>query len=57
MANSSIYAAFERMWQHVIIALGNKQPKITGVAGDFVVIDSNGDVTTKTIPSAEEASF
>ena len=24
MANSSIYAAFERMWQHVIAALGNK---------------------------------
>ena len=24
MANSSIYAAFERMWQHVVAALGNK---------------------------------
>lgn len=24
MANTPIYAAFERMWQHVIAALGNK---------------------------------
>lgn len=24
MANTSIYAAFERMWQHVVAALGNK---------------------------------
>lgn len=24
MANTSIYNAFERMWQHVVAALGNK---------------------------------
>lgn len=24
MANSSIYSAFERMWQHILNALGNK---------------------------------
>lgn len=24
MANSSIYSAFERMWQHIVYALGNK---------------------------------
>lgn len=33
------------------------QSKITGNAGDFVVIGSDGNVTTKTVPSAEEASF
>lgn len=34
-----------------------KQDAITGTAGDFVVIDSDGNVTTKTVPYAEEASF
>ena len=24
MANTSIYAAFERMWHHISLALGNK---------------------------------
>lgn len=24
MANTSIYAAFERMWQHIVAALGDK---------------------------------
>lgn len=27
MANASIKAAFERMWQHIIIALNNKADK------------------------------
>jgi hypothetical protein len=27
MANTSIYAAFERMWQHITIALSNKPDK------------------------------
>ena len=27
MANTSIYAAFERMWQHIVSALGNKADK------------------------------
>ena len=27
MANPSIYAAFERMWQHVTAALGSKASK------------------------------
>lgn len=34
-----------------------KQDKITGTAGDFVVIGEDGNVTTKTIPYAEEATF
>lgn len=33
------------------------QPKITGIAGQFVVIGEDGNVTTKTIANAEEASF
>lgn len=35
----------------------SKQAKITGTAGQFVVIGSDGNVTTKTVPDAEEASF
>lgn len=35
----------------------NKQDKITGVAGQFVVIGEDGFVTTKTIPVAEEMEF
>lgn len=27
MTNASIYAAFERMWQHIISALSNKANK------------------------------
>lgn len=34
-----------------------KQNKITGIAGQFVVIGEDGNITTKTIPNAEEASF
>ena len=57
MANTSILAAFERMWQHITVALNNKQNKITGTSGQFVVIGSDGNVTTKTVHNAEEASF
>lgn len=113
MANPSIYAAFERLWYHIINKFNNyytevevdekiaesaaavksdllngageaydtlkelgelidenttaldaletvangKQDKITGTAGQFVVIGSNGNITTKTIAYAEEASF
>lgn len=37
--------------------LENKQPKITGTSGQFVVIGEDGNPTTKTIPNAEEAGF
>lgn len=37
--------------------VNQKQDKITGTVGDFVVIGTDGNVTTKTIPYAEEASF
>ena len=37
--------------------LATKQDKITGTAGDFVIIGEDGNVTTKTIPNAEEATF
>lgn len=33
------------------------QAKITGIPGQFVVIGDDGNVTTKTVPNAEEASF
>lgn len=39
-----------------LIAAG-KQDKITGTAGQFVVIGSDGKVTTKTVYNFEEASF
>lgn len=34
-----------------------KQDKITGTVGQFVIIGDDGNLTTKTIPSAEEATF
>lgn len=37
--------------------LSSKQDKITGTAGQFVVIGSDGNVTTKTIANAEEVGF
>jgi hypothetical protein len=40
-----------------IARLNSVQSKITGTAGDFVVIGEDGNVTTKTIPYAEEATF
>lgn len=37
--------------------MSSKQDKITGTAGQFVVIGSDGNVTTKTIANAEEVGF
>ena len=37
--------------------LDNKQNKITGTSGDFVVIGEDGNVTTRSLPIAEEADF
>lgn len=37
--------------------LNGKQATITGTAGQFVVIGTDGNVTTKTVPYAEEATF
>lgn len=39
MANQSIYSAFERMWQHVVTALGKKADKTH--AHDWTAIESN----------------
>lgn len=33
------------------------QAKITGTPGQFVVIGDDGNVTTKTVPNAEEVAF
>ena len=30
MTNTSIYNAFERMWQHIVAHLGNKVDKVDG---------------------------
>lgn len=35
----------------------NGQSKITGTPGQFVVIGDDGNVTTKTVPNAEEVAF
>ena len=40
MANNSIYSAFERMWQHVLNALGNKSD--VGHTHDVVSTTANG---------------
>ena len=39
MTNSSIYAAFERMWQHVVTALGKKADKADIVQSDWTQND------------------
>ena len=41
----------------VTTAVSNKQDKITGTAGQFVVIGSDGNPTTMTITYAEEGTF
>ena len=71
MANASIYAAFERMWQHVVAKLGNyalkdEIPNIDNINsvpessaddnGKFLrVVD--GSAQWSTVPNAEEAEF
>lgn len=58
MTNSSIYAAFERMWEHILRIMNNDlQRSIVGEPGQFVVIGRNGKPTTQTILIAEEESF
>lgn len=49
MANPSIYAAFERMWQHIIAAIGNKAEK-----ADLNAHTSNANIH---ITSAERANW
>ena len=44
MANASIYAAFERMWQHIAVALGTKVDKVDGKdlsSNDYTDEDKN----------------
>jgi hypothetical protein len=44
MANPSIYAAFERMWQHIVAKLGTKVDKENGKglsANDYTDEDKN----------------
>lgn len=71
MANPSIYAAFERLWQHVNARLGNYAlrsdlPNIDDINqvpesdvndnGKFLrVVD--GEAAWSAVPNAEEASF
>lgn len=38
-------------------AIASKQDKITGTAGQFVIIGDDGNITTRSVPSAEEATF
>ena len=51
MANASIYAAFERMWQHIVAKLGTKVDKVSGKdlsSNDYTDEDKNklADVDT-----------
>ena len=41
MTNTSIFAAFERMWLHIVAALGNK-------AADDVIVVSDTEPTSDT---------
>lgn len=38
-------------------AITNKQDKITGTEGQFVVIGADGNLTVKSVPVAEGVSF
>ena len=60
MTNTSIFKAFERMWQHIIFALSgkadvadleNKQDKLAGTAGQVVGFDENGNAVAQEAPS------
>ena len=42
MTNTSIYAAFERFWQHVVAAIGNH----SHAAEDVLYTTSEGEVLT-----------
>lgn len=44
MANPSIYAAFERMWQHIIAKLGTKADD--NHTHDYATTSSNGFMST-----------
>ncbi len=43
--------------QEIVHKIDPKYMPITGTEGQFVVIGSDGNMTAKTIPNAEEASF
>lgn len=55
MANSSIYAAFERMWQHVIAALSKKADKTDIVQSDWDETDENSLAFIKNKPDENDA--
>lgn len=66
MTNQSIKAAFERMWQHVIVrldgfatieSLNDKQDKLTGTTEQIVGFDENGNaVATDNYYTKEEVT-
>ena len=71
MANTSIYAAFERMWQHIVAKLGNyalkdELPNIDSINSvPESTVDDNGKflrvvdgaAAWTTVPDAREGSF
>ena len=44
MANASILAAFERMWQHVVIALSSKPDVYSGTTAPSNSVGKDGDI-------------
>ena len=69
MANNSIFAAFERMWQHITIALGNKSDvshthdasDVGALPATTVIPDALSDLaadsTHRTVTDAEKATW
>lgn len=55
MANTSIYAAFERMWQHVIAALGSKADKTDIVQSDWDETNESSLAFIKNKPDENDA--
>lgn len=60
MENASILSAFDRMWQHVVVALGNKLDSdkivvgVSNIDGAYVLNTTNGN---KTIITADNFTF
>lgn len=50
MSNASILAAFERMWQHIVVSLGNKADRTDIVQSDWLQTDENATDYIKNKP-------
>lgn len=58
MANTSIFAAFERMWQHIVTRINEvKPPTVTSEDNGKFLRVVNGEWVATTVPNAEDGEF